>query len=553
MKKLDIGAKLTLAFGFLLLLFVALACISGNRMAKINDSLISVTKGSNVIAHELNEMRQSVMTMSASVTAMVLVMDEQQMLSEASRVERAVSRYRASLAAIKPKLAGTPAEKSLIAVQSLAEKTTPVVEKTMAIAMKQGDIGVVLKELLSHQRLWIDAIETLQKEQGAETERITQNASTVYQQALAAMVIFCGMAIAIGACTACFITRSVTRPLQQAASFAESVAEGNLAATVEVTSTDETGRLMHALNAMNASLRHIVGKVQESTQSIAMASTGIAAGNLDLSKRTDEQSLALQSTISAIEALDRTVKQNAEDAAVARRLAGSAREIAGEGGTLVSVVMETMDGINASSRRISEITNVIDDIAFQTNILALNASVEAARAGIQGRGFAIVASEVRALAHRAETAAKEIKDLISKSVEQVDTGSRLVADAGVTIGQVVSSVSEVATLISDIAKACQNQANDIDTISGSAKTMDHVTQQNAALVEEAAAASCSLQNQAGNLSQLLMMFQLKRESCGASGKVIPQHPNRHPGGKRTMAKISNAGKRKQQYLRLDSA
>lgn len=210
-----------------------------------------------------------------------------------------------------------------------------------------------------------------------------------------------------------------------------------------------------------------------------------------------------------------------------------------EGGTLVSAVVETMNSINASSRCVSEITNVIDDIAFQTNILALSATVEAARGGAQGRGFAVVASEVRALAHRAGTAAKEIEDLISESVTQVGAGSRLVADTGVTIGQVVSSVSQVATVISDIAKACQDQTNDIDAVNGSVRTMDHVTQQNAALVEEAAAAACSLQDQAGNLSQILTMFQLKQEASNAS-ETDSKHSIRHPSGSSAVAEVFTA-------------
>jgi methyl-accepting chemotaxis protein len=305
-----------------------------------------------------------------------------------------------------------------------------------------------------------------------------------------------------------FVTRTITRPLRAAVKAAESVAACDLSVPIQARYGDETGQLLGALSKMNANLVDIVGKVRNASDSIANGSNEIANGNADLSQRTEEQASNLQQTAASMEELTATVKHNADTARQATELAASASQAATTGGTVVEHVVQTMQGISASSRRIADIIGVIDGIAFQTNILALNAAVEAARAGEQGRGFAVVASEVRSLAQRSATAAKEIKTLINESVERVDNGSRLVADAGQTMSQIVQRVKNVSDLINEISHSNQEQSTGISEVGRAVTQLDTVTQQNAALVEESAAAAESLKHQADGLARMVSVFKL---------------------------------------------
>ncbi|WP_426193184.1 methyl-accepting chemotaxis protein [Massilia sp. DWR3-1-1] len=335
-----------------------------------------------------------------------------------------------------------------------------------------------------------------------------EHAAQVYGTARAAIFAGIGVALVLGLVMAVWIARLVSAPLVRALDVARTVAAGDLTSHIEVKSTDETGMLMAALKDMNASLLKIVGEVRMGTDTIATASSQISAGNLDLSSRTEQQASSLEETASSMEELTSTVKQNADNARQATQLAQTASTIAVKGGTVVSQVVTTMGSINASSKKIVDIISVIDGIAFQTNILALNAAVEAARAGEQGRGFAVVASEVRNLAQRSAAAAKEIKQLIGASVEQVDIGALLVDQAGATMTEIVDSVRRVTDIMSEIAAASQEQTMGIEQINEAITQMDEVTQQNAALVEEAAAAAGALQDQAQVLLQAVSVFEL---------------------------------------------
>jgi methyl-accepting chemotaxis protein len=327
------------------------------------------------------------------------------------------------------------------------------------------------------------------------------------------------------------LARSITQPLRSAVEIAQRVAAGDLSTEVRVTSRDETGQLLAALKHMNESLQKIVGEVRMGTGSIASAAREIASGNLDLSSRTEQQAASIEETASSMEELTSTVKQNADNAQQANSLVSKASDIAVRGGQVVSEVVVTMADIRTSSKKIVDIISVIDGIAFQTNILALNAAVEAARAGEQGRGFAVVAAEVRTLAQRSASAAKEIKTLIDDSVSKVSTGSALVERAGATMEEIVDSVKQVTGIMAEIAAASREQSTGIEEVNRAITQMDEVTQQNAALVEEAAAAAASMEEQSGRLEQVVGGFRLDPHAPAAAvaAAVTQARTARQPG------------------------
>ncbi|MGV7209629.1 methyl-accepting chemotaxis protein [Oxalobacteraceae bacterium A2-2] len=339
-------------------------------------------------------------------------------------------------------------------------------------------------------------------------DQASDQASATFQQARITSIILLAANIAGGMLMALWVARVVAAPLREAVSLARNVADGDLNRNIEVSSACETGQLMQALKDMTHNLQRLVAQVRIGTDTIATASGEIASGNQDLSSRTEQQASSLEETASSMEELTSTVKQNADNARQANQLAASASAVAVRGGDVVGQVVGTMASINDSSHKIVDIISVIDGIAFQTNILALNAAVEAARAGEQGRGFAVVAGEVRNLAHRSSAAAKDIKALINDSVEKVENGSRLVGEAGSTMEEIVASINRVTDIMSEITAASVEQSHGIEQVNVAITQMDQVTQQNAALVEEAAAAAESMQEQAARLSEVVAVFKL---------------------------------------------
>ena len=378
-------------------------------------------------------------------------------------------------------------------------------------AMKPGEEGLLAKQidsqLMPAMAGYSQAVTDVLEFQKEVFKTSKSAADESYASGRTLLIGIGALAVALGALLAFLLSRSITRPLNYAVSVAQSVASGDLGTVIVVNAKDETGQLLQALRNMNGQLLEIVGRVKAGTETIATASSEIAAGNLDLSSRTEQQASSLEETASSMEELTSTVKQNADNARQANSLANQASDVARKGGAVVSQVVGTMTAINDSSRKIVDIISVIDGIAFQTNILALNAAVEAARAGEQGRGFAVVAAEVRSLAQRSAAAAKEIKTLIGDSVEKVETGARLVNEAGTTMDEIVDSIKRVTDIMGEITAASQEQNAGIEQINMAITEMDNVTQQNAALVEQAAAAAESLQDQAAALSQVVAVFK----------------------------------------------
>ena len=419
----------------------------------------------------------------------------------------------------------TPESKALIA-RIAEERKRVLASRSKAFdAKKAGDQEAVNKELdveyLPATNKYLKSLDELAALQvkgfdAVKEEFAVQRASSAnFARALVAVLI---VILLIGTW---LLIKQIRQPLRDAISVAETIAAGDLSARIDTSRGDEFGEMMRAIAHMQDQLVHLVSDVRRGTDSMAHVSEEIAAGNNDLSARTEQTASNLQETASSMEQLTATVKQSSDSARQANQLAASAAQVAQRGGDVVGQVVSTMDDINASSRKISDIISVIDGIAFQTNILALNAAVEAARAGEQGRGFAVVASEVRSLAGRSADAAKEIKMLINTSVEKVEGGSTLVAQAGQTMSEIVSSVQRVTDIMGEITAAASEQSDGIAQVNGAISHLDQMTQQNAALVEESAAAASSMKDQAQRLAQVVSKFKLDGALALSAGREHP--------------------------------
>ncbi len=409
------------------------------------------------------------------------------------------------------------------------------------------------KELLPLAHAMNAALDRLQSALHERSTTSGQALTERLQSAVSVLFASCALALLAGALLAWRTARSITTPLARATAFAGAISRGDLTGTITTSGRDEIAELERSLDQMQTGIRGLVAQVRDSADHIQLASSEVAAGNQNLSSRTEEAASSLQQTASSMHQLTGAVRQSAEAAAQANQLAASASSVAQRGGTVVAEVVSTMQDINTSSRKIADIIGVIDGIAFQTNILALNAAVEAARAGEQGRGFAVVASEVRSLAQRSADAAKEIKALIGASVDRVQAGTRLVGDAGSTMNEIVASVQRVTDIIGEISAATAEQDQGIGQINAAVDQLDRMTQQNAALVEQSAAAAESLKGQATRLGSVVAAFELgttRPEPAVATAQTSrwplgrrapddrqgpPQRPGRHPGAHRCRA------------------
>ncbi|UVA81545.1 methyl-accepting chemotaxis protein [Pandoraea commovens] len=508
---LKIRTRLAIGFGTLLLLLLTMLVIALVRFIAIersNEELLTRAWAKADAAHSIDAMvRGNARRMLEVATAQ----DPAQRKAFNERIDANLGRI-AAAQEVLDKYVTSGRGKELIA--SLRKHNDAFqTSRNKIIADLNADqradaIGLVEREALP-------ALDTMQAE-AADLVKLQQKIVDDTGAATAADIAFAkwllvalgAVAAVVGIGAAYSVTRSITRPIARAVEVAERVAQGDLTSRIEVTSRDETGQLMAALKHMNESLDQIVRRVRSGTAAIASASGELLAGNTDLSSRTEEQAASLEETASSMEQLTATVKQNADNARQASQLAANASEIAGEGGRVVERAVSSMQEIAASSTKINDIIGVIDGIAFQTNILALNAAVEAARAGEQGRGFAVVAGEVRTLAQRSAAAAKEIKSLIETSVGKVEDGSSQVRDAGRTMTEIVQAVQRVTDIMGEISAASSEQSGGIEQVNTAVMQMDQVTQQNAALVEEATAAAGSLEDQARNLREAVAVFRL---------------------------------------------
>jgi methyl-accepting chemotaxis protein len=511
LNNLKIRTRLGLGFGAVLVLLALIVGLSITRLAVLNagtnmivlENYPKVQLAQRILANSdrlARSLRNTMLATGPDVIAKELVVIAEMRKDNNEALDK-----------LNPLIKSVKGRELFKAVPDARASYVLALDQTMKLqaeGKKEEAVALLFGNLSTTQTAYLNSVAVLISAESDQMEEGRLLAEDTYRDARNLMLMLGMLALASGAFIAWWVARSITRPMHEAVKVAETVAAGDLTSRIEVTAKDETGQLLQALKNMNGSLQNIVGQVRMGTDTIATASSQIAVGNLDLSSRTEQQASSLEETASSMEELTSTVKQNAENARQANQLAASASEVAVKGGQVVSQVVDTMHSINESSRKINDIIGVIDGIAFQTNILALNAAVEAARAGEQGRGFAVVATEVRNLAQRSASAAKEIKSLIGDSVEKVEAGGKLVTEAGATMDEIVASVKRVTDIMGEITSASREQEAGIEQINRAITEMDTVTQQNAALVEEATAAAGSLQEQTVNLTQVVSVFRI---------------------------------------------
>ncbi|BEV16847.1 methyl-accepting chemotaxis protein [Herbaspirillum sp. DW155] len=529
MSDIKISVRLGACFAALIVVMCVIAGVGVKNLQAVSDATDEIVDDRYVKVALVNQITDKVNTAARALRNAIIAPDPataEKYLDRAANNTREVTEHMADL----EKRLNTPKGKELFGKirDARAEYAKPrdrVLELIRQRKMAEAS-EYLFNEVIPAQDKYFAALKDMIAFQVSLMEKSVAKSDAAAADAINLMVVLSGLAILLSVACAVLITRSITRPLNEAVEVASAVASGDLTVQIAATSRDETGALLSSLKTMNENLHRIVTEVRLGTDTIATASGQIATGNLDLSSRTEQQAGALEETASAMEELTSTVRQNADNARQANALAASASQVATQGGSVVGEVVQTMGQINDASRKIVDIITVIDGIAFQTNILALNAAVEAARAGEQGRGFAVVASEVRTLAQRSAAAAKEIKSLIDTSVERVENGSRLVEQAGATMSEVVASVRRVTDVVAEITAASGEQSDGIEQINQAIVQMDEVTQQNAALVEQAAAAAQSLQEQSGRLQETVGIFKLSsndlRRTCSGAASMMRQ-------------------------------
>ena len=508
--KFKVSHRLGLGFG-LVSAMLSVVCAVGVFNAQRAKGLIETELlASQALQTEALAMLGAVLQQDISVRNIGLLTDPNAMQGQANEARKANKEVGVIIERLSQQKLSDNDRTLISEIRQLNDKSVPVTDEAIGFAVSfqpEDAVNVINGSLdkLSQKRR--ELVMQFADRQRTRTEAVSQSLVKGAHNAALLMlgVGLAGLVLAVAA--ALLVARSITQPLRDANHAARRVAEGDLTVDLKARSGDEIGELVGAMGAMADSLRRMIATMRQSAENIHMASAEIASGNQDLSIRTEQQASSLQSTVSTVTGITETVRHNALSARQASELAVKAATVAEEGGNRVNEVVRTMDAISDSSRKISDIVGVIDGIAFQTNILALNAAVEAARAGEQGRGFAVVASEVRSLAQRSANAAREIKTLISSNVEKVETGSRLVTGAGHTMSDIVSSSQRVAQIVSEITQVTTEQAQGLELVNMAIGGIDQATQQNAALVEQAAAAAESLKDQTRSLNDAVAIFK----------------------------------------------
>ncbi|WP_336727360.1 methyl-accepting chemotaxis protein [Achromobacter ruhlandii] len=519
---LSIGTRLTLGFGTVLVLLLALTGLSQYELSQIGGINRTITEQTWTEASAIN--RIDVTTRANARANLELIVNTDPRAAETlfARIDSNRKVIDQALETLRPLFSTEDERQRLRLLEDVRGRYVKSFQGVGAL-LKRGERDAARQRLLEETLPLLDSLQdhiieisriqaAKMADAGADSRKVIDNAGMLN-------LILSGLAVVLGGLFAWRVSKSITAPLAQAVSVAETVARGDLGQPIHAVTRDETGRLLRALHDMQDKLAGAVRTIRAGSETISSAAGQIAAGNTDLSSRTEEQAASLEETAASMEELASTVKQNADNARQANQLAASASEVAQRGGAVVSAVVSTMGDISASSRKISEIVSVIDGIAFQTNILALNAAVEAARAGEQGKGFAVVAGEVRSLAQRSAQAAREVKTLIEASVGKVAEGAGQAENAGTTMQEVVASVKRVTDIMGEIAAASQEQATGIEQVNRAVSQMDEVTQQNAALVEEAAAAAGSMQDQAHALVKAVGVFRLREDAARREAMV----------------------------------
>jgi len=508
---LKIGTRLTVAFSLILLLLMVVMVTGMNRIGVIGENTSEIVEHYNAQERLAFDMAEQQHIVSRVIRTIILEADQAEKQKYDERLEEARKEYDSAAGKLQSTLRSDEAKALFNTVQSARDKVRPANSKVLELSMKAHRDKDAAQALIEEVQPLANALQKdidnlmgfLRKATAKRYEeaKAAQSQATLYMTVISILALLCGIGLAY------FITRSITVPLKAVGEVIATVAQGDLTQKVEINSKDELGDLGRILNTTNEGLREMVLQIQESALAISTASGEISSGNTDLSRRTEEQAASLEETASSMEQITSNVNQTADNAKSANLESTKARQVAQDGGTAVTQVISAMEAINQSSAKINEIIGVVDEIAFQTNLLALNAAVEAARAGEQGRGFAVVAAEVRNLAKRSADAAKEIKGLIRESVAKSTDGNKVAAHAGETIQEVVANVQRVTSLVSEIAAATQEQSTGLNEINKAVVSMDEVTQQNAALVEEAAAAAESMDAQAHALTEIVARFK----------------------------------------------